>query len=520
LSYTPAVKQAADALAAGMQVTPNVRLTSPLGAGGMGAVWLADHTALNTRVVVKFMLGGGLDSSTSARTRFKREAEAASQVKSPHVVQTFDYGVTADGVPFIVMEHLEGRDLAAEIAARGALDPVTVIAIVSQVAKALGKAHGAGVLHRDIKPDNIFLCQTDAEDELFVKLLDFGIAKTYVPEGEEGSDTASLDSQTKTGQVVGTPYYMSPEQVTAQKVIDLRSDLWALGVVAFEALTGKRPYDGPSFGALAVKIATGAAPKPSDVKPALPRAVDTWFAKACAREPAARFASARELADRLRDAFDGVVSLPPIVSSPADSGERAVSGERGPISVDDDANERPSFVLASTASSVPPPAKKDVLARSDGGAALAIGGRSGESAEPRGPSPRLKLIVPIVALGIVTVAIGVGWKGKERSVEPPSSSSLGATAKNAPPHPLASAPAVSASSAPAPVLMPASGASASAPSSVVPVASAAPIATRPPALPTSHVHPPIPPTPPSAKPAHDAGPAARPSASPHDDPLF
>src|ERR1700712_2933070 len=121
-----------------MEVTPSVRLVSPLGAGGMGAVWLADHTALNTRVVVKFMLGG-LDSSTSARSRFKREAEAASQVKSPHVVQTFDYGLTPEGVPFIVMEHLEGRDLGAEISARGALDPVVVISVVTQIAKALSK---------------------------------------------------------------------------------------------------------------------------------------------------------------------------------------------------------------------------------------------------------------------------------------------------------------------------------------------------------------------------------------------
>ena len=310
-------------LAAGMQVTPSVRLLSPLGAGGMGAVWLADHTALNTRVVVKFMLVG-LDSSVSARARFKKEAEAASQVKSPHVVQTFDYGVTSQGLPFIVMEHLEGRDLAAEIAALGALEPGRVVAIVTQVAKALSKAHAAGLLHRDIKPDNIFLCHTEAEDELFVKLLDFGIAKTHAPDGE-----AELDGQTKTGQVIGTPFYMSPEQVTAQKIIDLRSDLWSLGIVAFEALTGKRPFDGPSFGALAVKIATTNPPKPSDENPALPPSVDAWFAQACAREASGRFASARELASRLRAAFEGVVSLPPIASGMTDTGPQpSDSGSR------------------------------------------------------------------------------------------------------------------------------------------------------------------------------------------------
>src|SRR5204862_6210685 len=134
---------------------------------------------------------------------------------------------------------------------------------------------GAGLTHGDIQPDNIVLCAV--EDDVYAKLLDFGIAKSSVV--HEGGEP--LDSETKTGQIVGTPFYMSPEQVTAQKVIDLRSDLWALGVVAFEALTGQRPFDGPSFGALAVKIATGAPPRPSEVNPSLPASVDTWFAKAC-----------------------------------------------------------------------------------------------------------------------------------------------------------------------------------------------------------------------------------------------
>jgi serine/threonine protein kinase len=444
------VNQPRATLAAGMQVTPSVRLVSQLGAGGMGAVWIADHTALNTRVVVKFMLVG-LDSSASARTRFKREAEAASQVKSPHVVQTFDYGVTADGLPFIVMEHLEGRDLAAEIAARGALDPVTVIAIVTQVAKALTKAHAAGLLHRDIKPDNIFLCQSESEDDLFVKLLDFGIAKTHTVEGE-----AELDAQTKTGQVIGTPFYMSPEQVTAQKVIDLRSDLWSLAVVAFEALTGQRPFDGPSFGALAVKIATTDAPKPSATNATLPPSVDAWFAQACAREPAARFGSARELAEKLRAAFEGVVSLPPVVSgSMSDSGPRTgASGTRptavaapqastaiqsipaGPISVDDDAHSRPSFVLASTVQPDTTSAERAALARSEGGGAVAVKERTEDPAQRRGPSPRVKVLVPVLALATIVGAIAIGWKAKERSADSGGTSTTveSATAKNGASH--------------------------------------------------------------------------------------
>jgi len=238
----------------------------------MGAVWLADHQGLKTRVVVKFMLED-LGQGEGARSRFSREAAAAAQVKSPHVVQMLDHGVSDEGVPFIVMEHLEGHDLGDEIEQSGPMDPAKVVTIITQVAKALSKVHAAGLLHRDIKPDNIFL--VDGEEDVFVKLLDFGIAKAATAD-----DAAPLDSQTKTGQIVGTPFYMSPEQVTAQKTIDLRSDLWALGVVAFEALTGTRPYDGPSFGALAVKIATGQPPRPSESNQALPASVDAWFARA------------------------------------------------------------------------------------------------------------------------------------------------------------------------------------------------------------------------------------------------
>jgi serine/threonine-protein kinase len=519
------VNQPRATLAAGMEVTPSVRLVRPIGEGGMGAVWLADHSGLSTQVVVKFMLGG-LDSSASARTRFKREAEAASQVKSPHVVQTFDYGVTAEGVPFIVMEHLEGRDLRDELAARGALDPATVVAIVTQVAKALSKAHGAGLLHRDIKPDNIFLCHGEADDELFVKLLDFGIAKAHTTEGE-----VELDGQSKTGQVVGTPFYMSPEQVTAQKVVDLRSDLWSLGVVAFEALTGQRPYDGPSFGALAVKIATGPCPKPSDVNPALPAGVDAWFARACAREPGDRFASARELADRLRGAFEGIVSLPP-----TESGSRAASSGSRPtkpsaVAVDEGASSRPSFVLASTVQTDDPAGDRSALARSEPGhTTVPATQRSGEG-PGIGSRSRGKVYAGLFLVGAVSLALAAGWKAKEHSEErssasaPPSfapaatspgpvtaktsplATTTDAAAAHAPPVTSASASALASASPPP---------SASASAHAVASASAAP---HPVAIVPAGVR--SAPTP-SAKPTGTVAPpsSARPTPSGHDDPLF
>ena len=506
-----------------MEVTPSVRLVSPLGAGGMGAVWLADHTALNTRVVVKFMLGG-LDSSASARARFKREAEAASQVKSPHVVQTFDYGVTQDGVPFIVMEHLEGRDLGQEILAKGPLDPARVVAVIAQVAKALTRAHAANVLHRDIKPDNIFLCNQDGDDELFVKLLDFGIAKAHTAEGQE----ITLDGQTKTGQVVGTPFYMSPEQVTAQKAIDLRSDLWSLGIVAFEALTAKRPFDGPSFGALAVKIATGDAPKPSDVNPNLPTTIDDWFAKACAREPQKRFSSARELSDAFRAAFEGVVSLPPVHSGGmSDSGPRGSgSGPReqpfastpkpgaapGPISVDDDAHARSSFVLASTIEGATSASGEHaLLARSEGGAAVAISGAEGAKRKP--PLRALGAVLAVVVSAVI-LGIGIGKTSKDPAADG------GAAALSTPPSaPSDPAPALKATSSEAPV------SPSPVPSAVVAVlADAAPRVT--PSAPVTAVplHPAAHPTASVApKASASVAPTTRPPANDagrHNDPLF
>jgi len=263
--------------APGMQVTPSVKLVQPLRAGGMASVWLADHLTLHTRVVVKF-IAEELAGHAEAVARFSREAAAAAAVKSPHVVQMFDHGVI-DGAPFIVMELLEGEDLRTRIDRAGALPLVEVEAIVSQTCKALGQAHRAGVVHRDIKPDNMFLCQSE-DGEVFVKLLDFGIAKK--------KEDASTMSATRTGAVMGTPFYMSPEQVIGLKNVDLRTDIWSLGVVAFEAMTGVKAFDGETLGALAVAITHGPMPVPSQRNPALPPGIDEWFARACAYSSASR----------------------------------------------------------------------------------------------------------------------------------------------------------------------------------------------------------------------------------------
>jgi serine/threonine-protein kinase len=275
---------------AGDPITPTIRLVRELGSGGMGSVWVADHGALQTQVVVKFMhveLTGDRDSVL----RFSREAAAGANVKSPHVVQVLDHGIAPDGAPFIVMELLEGSDLAAHCAKNGPMPLLEVEHVISQACKALSRAHERGIVHRDIKPQNIFLTNVGG-GELFVKVLDFGIAKA-------GSAPHGLSSATKTGALMGTPYYMSPEQTIGAKGVDHRTDLWALGVVAFECLTGQKPFDAETIGGLAVAICSGPTPVPSQVNRALPAEVDAWFSRACAREAGQRFGSAKEMADAL-----------------------------------------------------------------------------------------------------------------------------------------------------------------------------------------------------------------------------
>jgi serine/threonine-protein kinase len=270
----------------GAMITPSIRLVSQLGQGGMGSVWIADHLGLHTQVVVKFMAERLLTERMSL-DRFTREAAAAAQIRSPHVAQVFDHGVTAQGIPYIVMELLEGHDLATHLKMGHWLELPQLAVVLAQIAKALGKAHERGIIHRDIKPDNIFLVDPES-GEIFVKLLDFGIAKSTQP--------LTDGHQTSTGAVMGTPYYMSPEQMIGAKHLDHRTDLWSLGVVAYQCLTGRRPFVGETYGALAIAIHGGPPPAPSTVNPSLSPAIDAWFSKACARDPADRFSSARELA--------------------------------------------------------------------------------------------------------------------------------------------------------------------------------------------------------------------------------
>jgi len=284
-------------LVPGTYVTHNVRVVRKLGEGGMGTVWIADHHGLETQVVVKFISPELVGGDAAILERFRREAAAAAKVRSPHIVQVFDHGAMADGTPYIVMELLEGESLEERLERLGRLAPQEVVVVVEHLAKALTEAHSRDVIHRDIKPANVFL--TSSAGELWAKVLDFGIAKQR---------RAEVDSLTGTATLIGTPEYMSPEQITTAKGTDHRADLWALSVVAYEALTGRMPFVGETVGGLIVQISNGAFTPPSALGLRLPPALDAWFARAFARSIHERFSSARELAATLGQTLNFNVS--------------------------------------------------------------------------------------------------------------------------------------------------------------------------------------------------------------------
>ncbi len=272
-------------LEAGALVGNNIRLVRPLKRGGMGSVWVAEHQTLRMQVAVKFM-AERLAEDREYVERFAREAMASAQIKSPHVVQVFDSGV-ADGTPYIVMELLEGEDLRTRLARTGPIAVRDAAHVVVQLARALSKAHAAGIVHRDIKPDNIFLVEHDGEP--FIKVLDFGVAKHAAQDAEFG--------MTETGAMVGTPHYMSPEQILSARRVDHRADLWSVGVVMYRALTGAVPFQGETLGAVCIAIERATFVPVSQRRPDVSPAVDSWFSRALAREPIQRFQSAKEMAE-------------------------------------------------------------------------------------------------------------------------------------------------------------------------------------------------------------------------------
>jgi serine/threonine protein kinase len=275
----------------GLEIDGRVRLVRPLAQGGMADLWVAEHHALGVEVVVK-TLAPLTSKEATAKRRLMREARVTAKVSSLHVVRVLDSGVVSeDNDPFLVMELLHGEDLSARIDRMGRLSIGETRTIVEHISLALEQAHGAGIIHRDVKPGNVFLAE--APGGMVVKLVDFGIAK------DAAEPTADL---TRSDAVMGTPPFMSPEQVKNARDVDSRCDLWSLATVAYSCLTGKLPFDGESFGAICIAIHIGRFDPPSSERPGLAASVDAFFAKALSPSIEHRYQSARAFAEAFREA--------------------------------------------------------------------------------------------------------------------------------------------------------------------------------------------------------------------------
>ncbi len=272
----------------GQTLAGKYQLEREIGAGAMGSVWLATHLTLGQRVAIK-LISQEYAFSREARARFDNEAKAAAQLRSRFVVQVYDNGETEDGTPYIVMEYLEGESLEGRLQRAGAMGVDECVRVVSQVARALERAHALGIVHRDLKPANIFLARSLDDDAIIAKVLDFGVAKM----------THDETSTTRTGSVIGTPQFMSPEQVRGLKTVDHRSDLYALGVITYTMLTGRLAFNGEAFGDLLLAICTQPLPSIHSENPSLPPSLDGWFYRACARDPDQRFQTGGDLIDML-----------------------------------------------------------------------------------------------------------------------------------------------------------------------------------------------------------------------------
>ena len=271
-----------------------------IGRGGMGTVYEALNTTIGKRVAMKFVDAQTAQSKESI-ARFQREAEAASAVESAHIVEIFDSGVADDGIPYIVMELLRGEDLGHRIKRCGRLEIGEAVHIVAQILRGLHRAHEAGIVHRDLKPDNIFLVDRD-DDQSFSKILDFGISKVQRQGG------VPVHTLTRQGTVLGTPFYMSPEQAQALPDIDGRTDLWSVGAILYECLTGRPPYTGTSYEQVIVNICMYDAEDVRAHNPAVPEAIARVIARALARDRSERFATAREVLEALKAATGGMIS--------------------------------------------------------------------------------------------------------------------------------------------------------------------------------------------------------------------
>jgi serine/threonine protein kinase len=274
-------------LAAGTLVDGKYRVVRPIGRGGMGAVYEVENVRIRKTVAMKLL---SANAAEDVVRRFEKEAQAAGQIGSEHIVEVHDLGTMPSGEPYMVMELLEGETLRQRLHREKRLSVEAAVPLLVQVLEGLSAAHAAGIVHRDLKPENIYLCSQRGGLRDWVKVLDFGISKFA---------SVSEDGMTKTGQVIGTPQYMAPEQIKAPQTVDGRTDLYAVGVIFYQLLTGHIPFKAKTYAELLFKVVYEPLPHPTTFVPDLDREACEIVLTAMSRDPAGRFANAAAFRDRL-----------------------------------------------------------------------------------------------------------------------------------------------------------------------------------------------------------------------------